>query len=203
MTTSVTIEHFGAPGAPRVLLLHPWWGVTAAMRSWAEAIAAAGNEVLIPDLYDGALASTVAEAEAIKDAMDEGRAIERLEALADDLSSTGPWSLVGFSMGAAYGCHLAGRGTAGPTSLVLFYGGWPPPGPCHARAVSLHVVDDDPYFTEDERTATVAACTEAGTTVTVHRYAGVGHWFAEEGSPAYDQCAHHLALSRTLADLGR
>ncbi|MFL1429829.1 MULTISPECIES: hypothetical protein [unclassified Nocardiopsis] len=39
------------PGAGRpVLLLHPWWGVTPAVLEWADALAAAGRRVLVPDL---------------------------------------------------------------------------------------------------------------------------------------------------------
>lgn len=64
------ITTLGATGSPGVLLLlllllHPWWGVTPAVRWWADQLVTAGRRVLIPDFYGGAMAATVGEAEAL------------------------------------------------------------------------------------------------------------------------------------------
>ena len=90
-------------------------------------------------------------------------------------------------MGAYLACALAGRGDAGPAELVLLYGGQPPPaGDVRTRHVDLHVAPGDPWFDDEELAAVEAGFRNAGSEVTVHRYEGAGHWFAEEGSPGYE-----------------
>src|SRR5215204_276807 len=50
----------GDGGSPGVLLLHPWWGVTPAMRWWADQLVSVGRRVVVPDLYGGARRGDVA-----------------------------------------------------------------------------------------------------------------------------------------------
>jgi hypothetical protein len=120
----------GDAGTPGVLLVHPWWGVTDAVRWWAHELAAAGRRVVVPDLYGGTVVTTTVEAEARADAAVADPATgELIGRLADELAATGqPWAAMGFSLGAFLACPLAARGDAGPEDLVLFYGGRPPAG---------------------------------------------------------------------------
>lgn len=195
----------GDAGAPGLLLLHPWWGVTDAVRWWADELAAAGRRVVVPDLYGGTVVTTIAEAEARSDAVVADPATgELIRRQADDLAATGlPWAAMGFSLGAFLACPLAVRGDAGPEDLVLFYGGRPPGGAdVRTRRVDLHVAPEDPYFEPDEVAAVEAGFLDAGADVTVHRYAGVGHWFAEDGSPGHDAAATALARDRVVKRLG-
>lgn len=204
MAEGSAVEVVGHPSAPAVLLLHPWWGVTAAVRWWADQLVAAGRRVVLPDLYGGRTAETIEAAEALEAGLDRAAAIQLIERCADQLSAEGrEWAAMGFSMGAFLACHLAGRGTAGPRELVLFYGGQPPEGDVRTHLVSIHVVPDDDYFTEDELTVTEETFRQHGTVVDVYLYYENAHWFAEKGSPGYDEEATDLARSRVLAQLGR
>jgi carboxymethylenebutenolidase len=195
----------GDAGTPGVLLVHPWWGVTDAVRWWSHELAAAGRRVVVPDLYGGTVVTTIAEAEARADAAVADPATgELIGRLADDLAASGqPWAAMGFSLGAFLACPLAARGDAGPDELVLFYGGRPPGGTdVRTRRVDLHVAPEDPFFEPDEVAAVEVGFRDAGADVTVHRYEGAGHWFAEAGSPGHDAPATALARERVVRRLG-
>ena len=164
----------------------------------------AGRRVVLPDLYGGKTAETIEAAEALEAAMDREAAIRSIDHYADQLAAEGrEWAAMGFSMGAFLACQLAGRGAAGPRELVLFYGGQPPQGDVRTHLASIHVVPDDDYFTEVELTLTEEAFRRHGTVVDVYLYYESRHWFAEQGSPGYDEEAADLARSRVLAQLGK
>ena len=56
---------------PGVLVLHAWWGLTPDFSGVCDRLAAAGFVALAPELYaGGATATTIAEAEALRDAHD-------------------------------------------------------------------------------------------------------------------------------------
>jgi carboxymethylenebutenolidase len=160
---------------------------------------------MLPDLYGGRTADTVETAETLQRQMDQEAAVRLLEECADQLAQEGRrWAAMGFSMGAFLACHLAGRGPAGPQELVLFYGGQPPTGnDVRTSLVSLHVVADDEYFTEEELNATERGFRDHGAIVQTYRYTACGHWFAERDSPGFDQAAADVARDRVVGLLGR
>jgi carboxymethylenebutenolidase len=201
-----TVTTVGDPADPGVLLLHPWWGVTPAVHGWADQLVSAGRRVVVPDLYGGVTVATEDEAEELAQAtLDDPAAAAFVEQCADDLAADGrPWAAMGFSMGAYLACGLAGRGDVGPAELILCYGGRPPlAGDVRTRHVDLHVAPGDPWFEDEELTAVESGFRHAGAEVTVHRYEGVRHWFAEEGSPGYEPVAAALARDRVLDRLRR
>lgn len=197
------VRVLGDRDGPAVLVLHPWWGLTPAVEEWADELVRAGRSVLLPDLYAGRRADTVEDAEALADALDHAAAGRLLDRCADRLSAEGrPWAALGWSLGAFLACDLAGRGPAGPHDLVLLYGGQPPAGEVsQTRRVSLHVVPDDEWFTAAEIADVERAFRDAGCEVVTSRYEGCGHWFAERGSPAFDEAAFALARARVLEQL--
>ena len=204
MPTDYQVTTTGDAGAPAVLLLHPWWGVTPAVRWWADQLVTAGRRVVVPDLYGGVTVATEEEAEELAQAtLNDPAATEFVQRCGDELSAGGaPWAAMGFSMGAYLACSLAGGGSAGPEDLVLLYGGQPPPaGDVRTRRVDLHVAPGDPWFEDEELAAVETGFRDAGSEVTVHRYEGARHWFAEEGSPGYDAAAASLARDRVLERL--
>jgi carboxymethylenebutenolidase len=191
----------GDASARGVLLLHPWWGVTPAVHWWADQLVSAGRRVVLPDLYGGVTVATEEEAEELAQAtLNDPSARVTIERCADALAANGtPWTAMGFSMGAYLACSLAGRGSAGPDELILFYGGQPPQaGDVRTRRVDLHVAPGDPWFEDEELAAVETGFRDAGSEVTVHEYEGAGHWFAEEGSPGHDAAAAALARDRVL-----
>ena len=201
MATNHAVTTEGAVGSPGVLLLHPWWGVTPAVRWWADQLVSAGRRVVVPDLYGGLTVATEEEAEELAQAtLNDPDATAFVQRCADELASDGPgWAAMGFSMGAFLACSLAARAAGAPEDLVLFYGGRPPTGPdVGTRRVDLHVAPGDPWFDDDELAEVETGFRDAGAEVTVHRYAGAGHWFAEEGSPGYQAAATALARDRVL-----
>jgi len=46
-----------------ILVLHPWWGLNNVIKGFCDRLAENGYHALAVDLYDGKVASTVAEAE--------------------------------------------------------------------------------------------------------------------------------------------
>ncbi len=199
--SSGTATTLGDRGAPGVLLLHPWWGVTPAVHWWAGRLASAGRRVVVPDLFHGVTATSEQQAEELAQAtLSDPATTTTLQRYADELAAEGvPWAAMGFSLGAYLACSLAGRGAADPQDLVLFYGGRPPPGSAvGTRRVDLHVGPGDPWFEDEELAGVQAGFRDAGAEVTVHSYAGAGHWFAETGSPGYHAGAAALARDRVL-----
>src|ERR1044071_5396861 len=95
------------PNAPGVLVLHAWWGLNPFFEDLCSRLASEGFVAFAPDLYDGKIAKTVAEAE---QTMSETNS-ERKEAIATAAINflrtrpevrQEPLALIGFSMGAAW-----------------------------------------------------------------------------------------------------
>jgi dienelactone hydrolase len=59
------------PGAPGVVVFHPWWGLNDDVVAYADRLAVAGFVVVAPDLYRGQVASTIEEAERLSASIDE------------------------------------------------------------------------------------------------------------------------------------
>ena len=191
---------FGPAGGPGVQLLHAWWGVSAGVLDWARVLSRAGARVVVPDLYDGQVATTEQQAESMADALDDSTVATTLDAAAGLF--TGRWSVVGWSLGAFHASQMMSRAGSAPHRAVLFYGGAPLSGPTTTAQVQLHTVPDDQYFTRAEITATVASFRQAGVDVETHTYRGLGHWFAEPGSPAFDPAGTARAREAALPFLG-
>src|SRR5678816_4282077 len=69
------------PPGPPVLALHAWWGLNGMFRDLVDRLAGDGFTVLAPDLFDGRVLGTIAEAEAFQqNELDEEANAERLVA---------------------------------------------------------------------------------------------------------------------------
>jgi carboxymethylenebutenolidase len=144
-------------GAPGVVVLHEWWGLTEPFRQVCDRLAQAGFVALPPDLYRGETTAAIEEAEALGAALD--RDVERwrgdirgaLRFLRQyDASSPadgrGAFGFVAFSLGGAYALdmsiNLAGEIAAVATSYATY------PGLDYrgARAAYLcHFAEDDSF----------------------------------------------------------
>jgi carboxymethylenebutenolidase len=196
------VQVHGPEDGPAVLVLHPWWGLSPGVLAWKDTLVQAGARVVLPDLYDGTVVDTIDEAKAMANGLDDDAVNAVLVACADRLSEGGrPWGALGWSMGAFLGTRLTGRGERSPQRFVMFYGAGVADG-SGTEAVQLHVAPGDDFFDPDEEAEALRGFEKAGIRVERYEYPGLGHWFAEVGSPAYDEEGTRLATERSLAFLG-
>jgi carboxymethylenebutenolidase len=193
-----------------VLVLHAWWGLTSVFTEVCDRLAAAGFVALAPSLYaDGATASTIAEAEVLRDAHDEAAAeveavvraaVEQLRGLP---AVTGARiGVIGFSLGAYWALQLSQVRPDDVSAVVTIYG--TDDGDYRtARAAYLgHFAEDDEFEPLEAVRALEAKIRAAGREVMFHVYPGTGHWFVEPNQPdAYNAVAADLVWERTLAFL--
>jgi carboxymethylenebutenolidase len=193
-----------SPGLP-VLALHAWWGLNGMFRDLADHLAGDGFTVLAPDLFDGRVLATVAEAEAFQqNELDEEANAERLLARAsaalDHLlrlpETRGERAAVlGISFGGVYARWLA-KTRPEIAGLVTFYGGgWDPPVEHREPPAAWlsHWAADDAF--EEAPAEPPEAANPASAS---HTYPQTKHWFAEPDRPEYVETATELAYSRTV-----
>jgi carboxymethylenebutenolidase len=198
-----------APGAPGVAVLHAWWGLNDDLIAYADRLAAAGFAVVAPDMFSGQVASTIEDAERLSSASEspdtdppvESIALASIDDLAARLGSASRLAVLGFSFGAAYATLIpAERERLDAT--VLYYGVYTGPHIEQSRAAVLGHFAETDQFESDEGIAELEAMLRAaGREVTIHRYPGTGHWFAEPSRDAYRAEAADLAFERTVAFL--
>jgi len=121
-----------SPEKPRgaVLVLHAWWGLNDFFKSFSNRLSSQGFVVLAPDLHDGGLAKTVAEAKELKSKIADERIKKIVLGAAEYLRSIPPVSgrkigVVGFSMGAAWSLLLSTLKPENVGAVVVFYGSYP------------------------------------------------------------------------------
>ena len=188
-----------------VVVLHAWWGLNDDVIAYADRLAGEGFAVVAPDMFGGQVASTIDEADRLSSEMNEelGQAITlaAVDLLADRLGPNAPLAALGFSFGGAWAIWA-------PTqrerldATVVYYGTWVGSVLAEATAPVLgHFAEEDPYETDETVVAFEHGLRDAGRDVTIHRYPGTGHWFAEPSRDAYRPEAAEPAFQRTLAFL--
>ena len=194
------------PGAPGVVLLHAWWGLNADVVAFADRLAGAGFTVVAPDMFDGQVAETIEHAERLSGSSDEegiqSIVTAAVDLLAERLGPGAPLVAIGFSFGAAWAIWAPTKDDR-VRATVVYYGTWT--GSILGQATTPvlgHFAEDDPYETAETVTEFEQGLRDAGREVTIHRYPGTGHWFAEPSKDAYRAEAADLAFERTVAFLG-
>lgn len=193
---------------PGVLVLHAWWGLTPVFTDVCDRLASAGYVVLAPSLFPGgATATTIPEAEALRDAHDEVAVVEPIvQAAADRLrelpSATGESiGVIGFSLGAYWALHLSQAQPDEVSAVVVFYGTDDGDYDTAQAAYLGHFAEQDEFEPLEAVQALEATMRAAGREVAFHIYPGARHWFVEPNRPEYDASATDLAWERTLAFL--
>ena len=198
--------HLASPEKARggVLVLHAWWGLNDFFKSFANRLASQGFLVLAPDLHDGALARTVAEAKELHSKILDERVKKLVLGAAEYLQSLPSLSgqkigVVGFSMGAAWSLLLSTLKPENVGAVVVFYGTYPI-NFSKARASYLgHFAPEDEWEPMADVRATEEKIRGAGKEVAFHFYPGTKHWFVEENRPVeYNRDAADLAWKRTF-----
>ena len=189
--------------APGVMVLHSWWGLNPFFKSLCDRLAAEGFVAFAPDLNSGKIAKTVDEA---KQVMSES-SFERKQAVAAaaiDFFRSRPevrkeaFSLIGFSMGAAWSLMLASEYPEDIRKVVLFYGVDNPEFSKIKAEIIGHYSDVDEWEPLDGIQAMESDMRAARLNPTFHIYPNRSHWFFENDRPEYDSEAAELAWRRTL-----
>jgi carboxymethylenebutenolidase len=197
-----------------VVVLHTWWGLTEPFRLACDRLAEAGFVALAPDLYRGKIATTVEEAGALGDALDQqveqwrGDIRGALQYLREHGATSpadgrGAFSVVAFSLGGSYALDMSIQIPDEIATVVLFYSSYPGLDYHSAKATYLcHFAEDDPWIPSEAAAELEQALKAAGRPATVYTYPGVKHSFFESDRPeAYDAAAAALAWERTVAFL--
>ncbi len=198
-----------APGTPGVVVLHAWWGLNDDVIAYADSLAAAGFAVSAPDMFSGEVAFTIEDAERLSSAAEspdtdppvESIALAAVDDLATRLGPTSPLGVLGFSFGAAYATLIpAERETL--VASVVYYGVYTGPHvEQSSAAVQGHFAESDQFESDEGIAELEGSLRAAGREVTIHRYPGTGHWFAEPSRDAYVPEDADLAFERTVAFL--
>jgi len=186
-----------------LLVLHAWWGLNDFTKSFCNRLAGEGYLVLAPDLYHGAVATTIPDAKKLRGKLKRDMAAQEiLQALTELQSHPGvtgkPLGVIGFSLGAFWTLWLAETNPDVFKAVVLFYGnrGGEYAG---AKAAFLgHFAGTDPYVSESGRKKLERTLKSAGKETSFHVYPGTGHWLFESNRPEYDPDAASLAWQRTV-----
>jgi carboxymethylenebutenolidase len=203
----VALPESGA--GPGVLVLHAWWGLTPFFRKFCDSLAGAGFSVLAPDLYHGATASTIAEAEKLRGTLKRDAATQEIAQAAEQLhASSGAGhagiGVVGFSLGGHWALWLAQQPSIPVAATVVFYGSRGGEYAGSTSAFQFHLAETDPYVSASGVRGMQKSLKAAGCEAEFHTYPGSGHWFFERDRPdAYRPDAAEQAWKRMLAFLRR
>ena len=195
-----------APGNPGIVVLHAWWGLNDDVVAYVDRLAAAGFAVTAPDMFSGQVASTIEEAERLSSSAEspgaepavESTALAAVDDLAARLGPTSRIGVLGFSFGAAYATLLPAERDRLVASVV-YYGVYTGDHLARSSAAVLgHFAETDQFESDEGIAELEAGIRAAGREVTIHRYPGTGHWFAEPSRDAYVPEAADLAFERTV-----
>jgi carboxymethylenebutenolidase len=186
-------------------VLHAWWGLNEFSKGFCDRLARAGFTVLAPDLYHGAVATTIAEAKALRGKL-KGKVVQQelTEAAGrlQELCGREEIGLVGFSLGAYWGLWLAQQPASPIHAAVIFYGARQGDYADSPAALQFHLAEQDDYVADSGVKKLRRRLAAAGKEAAFHTYPGTGHWFFESDRPkAFQPEAAELAWERTIAFL--
>jgi|SRR5579862_972537 len=184
-----------ADGAPGVVMIEEWWGVTGHMRETADRLAGEGFTVLVPDLYRGRTAATGDEANHLMEGLDfSDAATQDVAGAASYLRSHGAKKVgvTGFCMGGAL-TMIAAMNDPGFDAAAVWYG-FPPPeagDPSKIRIpIQGHWAIADGFF-KIERVDAIEEQLKAGNVdYEFHRY-DAQHGFHNPAGPGHSGLGHH------------
>jgi len=200
--------YFAAPKSDfmgAVLVLHSWWGLNGFFRRLCDQFAGQGFAALAPDLCDGRVAGTGAEAKKLRAKVTASRKEPaykylirmigelRREAGADHIG------VVGFSMGGHWAYWLAQRSDLPIVATVTFYAARNGDFSESRSSFLAHFAETDEWVSPASVRKLERSLSKAGRAFECHTYPGTGHWFFEEDrTDAFEAEAAALAWTRTL-----
>jgi carboxymethylenebutenolidase len=178
----------GRAGAPAVVVVQEWWGVTDQVQRQAQRIASQGYRCLVPDLYKGKLGLDAEEAGHMMNNLDFPGAVDEIKAAASFLKKEGSAAcgVTGFCMGGALSI-AAGVKADGDVACVAPFYGIPSKEYFDYSTIKIpvqaHFGQLDPLvgFSDPEAAAALKkALEEAGCEHDVFMYDGVAHGFMND-----------------------
>lgn len=190
-----------------VLVLHSWWGLNDFFRGLCDRLARHGYVALAPDLYDGRVATTIAEAKALRAQAGAARkepVYRCLIRMIGELQRRVPGDVatLGFSMGGHWAYWLAQRPELPIAATVTFYAARDGDYSASPSAFLGHFAETDEWVSAASARRLERSLSRAGREYRLHTYDGTGHWFFEaDREDAFDPEAAALAWQRTVSFL--
>lgn len=189
--------------APGVIVLHAWWGLNPFFKNLCNRLAAEGFVAFAPDLNESRVAKTIDEAKEIMASLDGQRKMDVVLAAVEFLrdrpaARNEPFSLIGFSMGAAWALGLASGRPEDFQKAVLFYGAGEGDFAKIKAEILGHYSDTDEWEDINYVRSMETDMRQAGLKTNFHIYPQMPHWFFEDDRPEFDLQAAELAWKRTL-----
>ncbi len=198
------------PARATVVVLHAWWGLTEVVTGVCDDLARLGYAAVAPDLYEGDLATTAAEAAALRArkrstpmwrqivvAVDETRATHRAMAVGQ----------IGFSMGGHWALWLAKQSRPEIpliSATSIFYATRAGDFSASRSAFQFHLAETDPFVSAGSVVRQQRDLRSAGRESEFNHYPGTGHWFFEWDRPdAFRAGPARISWQRTVEFLDR
>ena len=183
-----------------ILVLHAWWGLNDFFKNFCNRLADEGYIVLATDLYNGAIAKTILEAEKLRTKLKRDitskQILQSLKQLQTEAREK-PVGLIGFSLGAYWELWLVDEKPKSFAAAVLFYGTRGTKCTETSSAFLGHFAETDEYVSDSGRKKLEKTLKAAGGDVSFHIYPNTRHWFFENDRPEYNTQAANLAWNRT------
>lgn len=184
-----------------ILVLHAWWGLNDVIKDFCNRLAEEGYIVLAPDLYNGAIAKTIPEAEKLRTKLKRDSTSKQILQSLQQLQSEAagkPVGLIGFSLGAYWGLWLIDEKPKDFTATVLFYGTRGMKVNETDTAFLGHFAETDGYVSDSGRRKLEKTLKAAGGDISFHVYPNTHHWFFENDRPEFQDEAAKLAWQRSI-----
>lgn len=186
---------------PGVVVAHAWWGLNATIIAYGEALAAAGFVVALPDVFDGRVAVSIEEAQALADTAWSPDAttvyVDAVRKLAEHPAVTSPRiGMVAFSYGGYFALGLAGHPNLPLGGIATYYATRDLPE-THVPVLA-HFATSDAFESGESMEELATHLTARGEPGGAHFYPGTSHWFAEADRIEHVPEAAALALDRTV-----
>jgi dienelactone hydrolase len=191
-----------SPHSQEIALFHSVLGLRPGLLQWADRLRAAGHMVHAPDLYDGHVFETPAEAASKLPAL--GLRFDAMLKRSQAAVSALPAELVyaGFSNGGICAEFLAATRPGARAAILMHapllirdlgWKAWPAAVP-----VEVHFAESDPLRNQPVIDALAARVRKSGSTFRQHGYPCSGHLFADPDLPAYHAPACGWMSERVL-----
>lgn len=197
---------------PGIIVLHSWWGLNNFFKDFCRKLANEGFVTFAPDLYNGAVALTIEEAQMLRSKVDFQKTAGLLSEVVEEFQNhpavkKNKLGLIGFSMGASWALQLAATNKPrGFNAVVIFYGNEQEIEDYHQSQAAFlgHFAEMDEYESLEVVKQTGEKMQQAGIKFKFYIYPNSKHWFFEGNvSDAFEYEASNLAWERTKLFLNK